>query len=94
LPDTPTFAELGFPEVVAEVSWGIIAAARTAPAAIAGMHAALAAALSMPDARQQIEGAMAMRVIASTPAGYTRRIAADIERWTALVRQYGLRVEQ
>ena len=94
LPDTPTFAELGFPEVVAEVSWGIIAATRMAPTAIAGMHAALAAALAMPDVRQQIEGAMAMRVIASSPAEYTRRIAADIARWTALVRRHGLRVEQ
>jgi tripartite-type tricarboxylate transporter receptor subunit TctC len=58
------------------------------------MHAALAAALAMPDVRQQIEGTMAMRVIASSPAEYTRRIAADIARWTALVRRHGLRVEQ
>ncbi len=93
LPEVPTFAELGWPAVRAEVNWGIVTSARTPPAAVAAMHQALAAALALPAVRAALEETLAMRVIASTPAEYGAGIAADIARWRELVAAQGIRLE-
>jgi tripartite-type tricarboxylate transporter receptor subunit TctC len=51
LPDVPTFAELGFPQVNVETFAGLVAPARTPEPVIKRLHAAFAGALQAPEVR-------------------------------------------
>jgi tripartite-type tricarboxylate transporter receptor subunit TctC len=52
LPDVPTLAELGFTDTAADNWYGLLAPAKTPPAVIAKLHAAVTAALNDPTTRQ------------------------------------------
>ncbi len=53
LPDAPTFAESGYPEVQVDTRYGLLAPAATPSATIARLEAAIAKALATPEVREQ-----------------------------------------
>src|SRR5258707_646468 len=54
LPEVPTFVELGFSDVVADNWSGVLAPARTPPAVIAKLNAALNTAVRTPETRAKL----------------------------------------
>lgn len=86
LPGVPTVRESGGPLANFEASsWnGLAVPAKTPPAAIERLHAAIAAALAQPDVRQRLAD---LNVIAqgSTPAALHERLASDIRRWSDVI---------
>jgi tripartite-type tricarboxylate transporter receptor subunit TctC len=93
LPDVPTFAEAGFPEIQAEMprSWWGLAAPRGVPeAAIRRLHAVFRAALLEPAARKKIEEA-GLAVIANDPEAFTAQLPAEARKWESIVRALNLR---
>jgi len=93
LPDVPTVVEQGYPELIGSGFYGLLAPARTPPAIVAALHAAVVAVLG-PDSpvRQRLES-QGYEVHASTPEEYTAFIRNEIARWTPVVRAAGIRVE-
>jgi len=84
LPDTPTFAEAGYPEVQVDTRYGLLAAAATPPAIIARLEAAIAKALSTPEVRDAY-AALGLDPIASSAQAYGTYLRNEIVRWRKIV---------
>jgi tripartite-type tricarboxylate transporter receptor subunit TctC len=81
VPDLPTFAEQGFPEIVLEPWYGIAAPAGTPPAVVSRLSEGLTRALRANDVRGQIL-ALGYDPIDETPAEFAAAIAADVARFS------------
>lgn len=90
-PDIPTFAELGYPDLVAENFVGV-----SAPAGIPGPVASrlateLNAVLAMPEIRSKLE-AQGFELAQRSPEDFTRFIQEQAERWRPIVKASGARL--
>ncbi len=85
LPDVPTLAQAGVAGVQV-ASWNALAApAGTPPAVLAQLNRAVRDALASPAVQQRLVP-LGMRLAASTPADLQALLAAEIQRWAAVVR--------
>lgn len=89
LPDVPTFAEAGVPGMEAATFTGLLAPKGTPPEVLARLSQALEKILSQPDIIQRFQelGADAQ---ASSPADFTRYLAAEDARWTPIIERAGI----
>ena len=93
LPDVPTVVEQGMPELIASGFYGLLFPARTPPAIVARLHAAVVEALVEGGELRRTLIGQGYEVHATTPAEYTAFIRSEIARWTPVVRAAGIRVE-
>jgi tripartite-type tricarboxylate transporter receptor subunit TctC len=91
-PDLPTVAEAGLPGYAAELHYGLLAPGGTPAAIIAKLNAALNAALAEDDitSRLRVDGS---EPLPSTPAAYAADIASEEEKYSAIVKMSGGKVE-
>ena len=92
LPEVPTTAELGLPELVFGTWFGIMAPRGTAPAAIARCNAAVNEVLADPAARQRL-GDAGMEVYGGPPERLAAHLAAEMQRHAEIVRRCGARLD-
>ncbi len=92
MPDVPTTAEQGFPDVIASGYYGLLAPARTPAAILARLHAVAVESVNKTDLRDKLIR-QGYEVHASTPAEYTAYIRKEIERWTPIVKAAGIKPE-
>jgi tripartite-type tricarboxylate transporter receptor subunit TctC len=92
LPGVPTMAEAGFPTVVAENWYGLLAPAGVPPAVIKRLEAAAQAALADPTFRAGVlkQGALTME---SSGAQFAELIASETARWAPIVKAIELKVD-
>lgn len=90
LPDQPVFNEI-WPGLVAITWFGLLAPARTPPAAVARLNAAAAAAAADATVRERLlnEGILAS---GGTPADFQAFLAREAERWGPLLRRLDIRL--
>lgn len=84
LPDTPTFAEAGLPQVRVDTRYGLITAAGAPAANIARLQSAVAKILSAPEMRERY-GAMGLEAAPSTAQEYAAYLKEDVVRWRKVV---------
>ena len=92
LPDVPTFAELGFPNVLAENWAGVVAPAHTPPAVVSKLGAILGGVME----NQTILHQLALAGVTPAPTDaqkFQAIISGDIERWGRIIRENGLRTD-
>ena len=92
MPNVPTLAESGFPEVVADNLQGLLAPAGTSPVIIDKLYKAVAAILSQPEVRDQLQS-IGFDLYATTPAEFSRIITVELDRYTQIVRRAGIKAE-
>lgn len=92
LPDVPTMAELGYPQITVSNWLGVIAPKGTPPAVIKKVNEAFNKALAQPDMREKIAGPGNI-VGGGTPEEFGAFIAAESKRWAALVKAKGIKLE-
>lgn len=91
LPEVPTMAEAGSPQVLS-ASWSAFLAPAGTPApAIARLHEVITAALRQPEVTQRLTAA-GFSVDATTPEELRRIIADDLARWRRVVREANIQV--
>ena len=91
-PDVPTFAELGLPEYQ-PVAWiGLFAPAGTPAPIREKLAAAVAAGAKAPDFVELWRG-FAADPSGSTPAEFGAFLKADRERWAAVVKKAGVKID-
>ena len=92
MPEIPTTAESGFPQLVADNSYALFAPAGTPAMIVARLHDATVAALALPDVRERLreQGAEPVGDSSTELATY---VAAEIPKWAALARQAGVTPE-
>jgi tripartite-type tricarboxylate transporter receptor subunit TctC len=92
LPDVPTLAETGILNQEADLLIGVVAPAGTPRPIIDLLHTKIANIVKMADVKQRLD-ALGFRPVASTPDAYAAQIKSDIETWSAVVRELGIKVE-
>jgi tripartite-type tricarboxylate transporter receptor subunit TctC len=92
LPDVPTMAELGYPDVVVSNWLGLIGPKGMPAAAVARLNESFNKALATADIREKITGP-GNEVGGGTPEEFTAFIAAENKRWAALVKAKGIKLD-
>lgn len=90
LPDLPTLAEQGLPNVALQVWSGLYAPKGTPPAIVDRVSAALQATLNDPDFQSKAVAAGQETVPPelATPAGAAAFLQAEINKWTPLIKAW------
>jgi tripartite-type tricarboxylate transporter receptor subunit TctC len=90
LPNVPTTAEAGYPDLVV-TSWQAVAApAKTPRDVVAKLHDATVRALRSPDIRERMTQ-IGFEVVAGTPEEFGAFMKAEVERWTKVVNTAGIK---
>ena len=84
LPNAPTFAEAGYPNVVVDTRYGLLAPASTSAVPIARLEAAIAKALATPEVREQFT-ALSLDPAPMSPQDYAAFLREEILRWRKVV---------
>jgi tripartite-type tricarboxylate transporter receptor subunit TctC len=92
LPDIPTFAELGYPDMDIALWFGVVAPAGTPQPIIARLNGELNKILAMPDIRASF-AAQGADPMGGTPAQFDAFMRQESARWGAVVRQAGVKAE-
>ncbi|SCK25523.1 Tripartite-type tricarboxylate transporter, receptor component TctC [Variovorax sp. HW608] len=92
LPDVPSAKEAGIPRMDMDYWIGIGAPAGTPQAVVDKLNKAFVASLAQPDARKKI-AEMGLTVVANTPAQATQLVNSEIERWSAVIKQAGIKAD-
>ncbi len=90
LPEVPTFAEEGWPQVNAPLWNGIVAPAGTPDDLVATLNRAIDGVLAEPDVRGKLAGG-GMDVIGGSPELLGRMMHDEAEKWRPLIRRLGIR---
>jgi tripartite-type tricarboxylate transporter receptor subunit TctC len=90
IPNVPTTAEAGFPELVV-TSWQAVAApAKTSREVVAKLNDAAVRALRSPDIRERMNQ-IGFDVVASTPEEFGKFMQEEVDRWTKVVQRGGIK---
>lgn len=92
LPEMPTLSEQGYSGLDAAPFYGILGPAGMDPAVVRRLSDTLVAVLRSPTVRTQLEE-QGFDVVAGTPEAYGKLIRDEIGRWSAVVKQAGIKVE-
>ncbi len=90
LPDVPTTAETGYPNVTSDNWYGLVAPAATPAEVQKRIHAAAVAALNSPAIKEQY-GKVSGVPSPGTPQDYASFLAAEQEKWSKVVRAIGFK---
>lgn len=93
LPDVPTVAELGYPDVsAAGTNWGLKAPKGTPDAIIEKVSAELAEIMQIEELRDRL-GQLGYFTVGSTPEEYEKQIREEYDRWAKVVKEAGIEAE-
>jgi len=85
-PDVKTIAEQGFPGYESVAWWGIFAPAKTPPAVVSAMNAALVKVLNEPAVRDRLVS-QGMEIVASKPDELGKFLDVEIDRWAKVIKE-------
>jgi len=89
LPDVPTLAESGFPDLVVNTWFGIAVPAGTPAEIVQRLSQELAATLELPEVRSRLEE-LSFAPAPMSPAEVQRFVQTEIERWRPVVQAAGI----
>jgi tripartite-type tricarboxylate transporter receptor subunit TctC len=93
MPDVPTIAESGYPSFNALQWYGLCAPAKTPKAVVDRLNKALNDSLALPDVKTRLAD-QAAEVMPMSPERFAEFIQNDVAKWTRLVRDAKLQIEQ
>src|SRR6266545_477840 len=88
LPEYPTLAEAGYPQVVSTAWNGIVAPAKTPRPVIERLSRELVAALRSEDVREKMLR-LYFQPAGTAPAGLSNLMRSEVERWGKVIRKTG-----
>jgi len=92
LPDVPTFAEEGFPNMSVGSWVGLVAKAGTPAATIGKLNHALNAALLTPEVRKGL-ATLQSEPVGGTPEEFGKKILDDAESWKRIIKEARITLE-
>lgn len=92
LPDVPTFAELGYPELTMAVWYGLIAQSMMPKEIVVHMNRELNAILNQPEMISRLSQ-MNLEPIPGTPEAMARFVRSERERWKKVIEVSGARLD-
>jgi tripartite-type tricarboxylate transporter receptor subunit TctC len=90
LPDLPTMAESGYPQIEADNWYGMVAPARTPRPIIARLNAAAVAALKTLEVRDKLisQGAI---LVGDSPEAFAAYLRSEIAKWAKVAQAAGIK---
>jgi len=92
LPDVPTVAEAGFSDTLVQSWYGVAALAKTPAPVVAWLGGQFQRAMASAEVRARL-AALDTEILALDGPGFTALIAAETQRWGALIRKRGIRLQ-
>jgi tripartite-type tricarboxylate transporter receptor subunit TctC len=92
LPDVPTIAESGYPQIDVTSWWGLLVPAGVSKEIIARLHAETVKALNTAEMRERLAGQGA-NVMTNTPEQFAAYIKSEIAKWGRIVTESGARLD-
>ena len=92
LPDVPTLAEAGVPELVSEIMHGVLLPAGTAPNIVRLLYREIARIVALPEVQRPF-AALGYEPLANTPEEFAAQIKAEVAKWGKVVRGAKIKVE-
>jgi tripartite-type tricarboxylate transporter receptor subunit TctC len=89
-PEVPTMAEIGFPRVVFENWFGIVAPAATPKPVIARLHREMQTIGAMQETKQRLD-AVGIESVSASPEQFAALVRSDLPRMVKLVRDAGIK---
>ncbi|WP_395707384.1 Bug family tripartite tricarboxylate transporter substrate binding protein [Casimicrobium huifangae] len=91
LPEVPTFEELGFSGFTAVQWYGIVGPAKMPLAVVSRLNEEINRAIALPELRERLSGE-ALEPMSMSSAEFSAFIAAEVARWTKLVRERNIEI--
>ncbi|MGE8439990.1 MAG: Bug family tripartite tricarboxylate transporter substrate binding protein [Comamonas testosteroni] len=91
LPEVPTIAQAGYPDILVQSWYGIAAPAKTPVPVVEWLSQQFQRALAMPEVRARLTATDA-EILALDAARFTELIAVENRRWGALIHKRGIRL--
>jgi len=92
LPEVPTLAESGYPDIDIVTWYAVIAPAGTAQAIADRLYREYTAVAQMPEV-QRFLAEQGLIYLPNTPGQFAERVAAESARWADIIRQQHIRVD-
>ncbi len=92
LPDVPTFAESGVSGVLVTNWYSVMSVGGTPKPVLERLRSELTRAIAAPDMRDRLATA-ALEPAPNTPEQFRKMIAAELERWSRVMKEAGIRQE-
>ena len=92
LPDVPTFAELGYKNIVAAAHVGMVVPAATPADTIEALNKEVVAVLNEPEVRKRLVD-FGVEPVGNTPAEYREMLKTETERWHKLISDLKISLE-
>lgn len=92
LPQLPTLAEAGAPEIQADAWIGIVAPAKTPPEIVNRLRSALVQILGEPAVQEKLR-AQSMDPVANTPAEFRSMLTEEVARWRPVIEKNGITLD-
>jgi tripartite-type tricarboxylate transporter receptor subunit TctC len=92
LPQVPTSAEAGMPEVVVITWYGLFAPAGTRPEIVERLNAEVSKVLNASDVKAKL-AQVGLDVATSTPAEFAKFIRAESEKWAKVIKAANIRAD-
>lgn len=93
LPNVPTTAEAGMPELVVITWYGLFVPAGVKPEIVERLNSEVAKAMNAPDSRARL-AKVELEVATGTPADAARFVREEYERWGKVIRDAGIKPPQ
>ena len=92
LPDVPTFAELGYPDIVAAAHVGMVVPAGTPAETIDALNQKVVAALNEPKVNATLVE-FGIQPVGNSPAEYTAMLKEETTKWQSLIKELGIKLD-
>ena len=92
VPEVPTFVEQGYKDAVSATWFGLILRSSVPRDVVAKLSAEFNAALAMPDVREKL-AERGMLIVGGSPEQFTAHIRREYERWGAIIKARGIKVD-
>jgi tripartite-type tricarboxylate transporter receptor subunit TctC len=92
LPDVPTMAEAGYPDIEGESWFAVAVPAGTPKEIVALLNREIVRSMALPDVKERL-ATLGFESIASSPEEFGARIRTDLEKWGKVIRAAKIKAE-
>jgi tripartite-type tricarboxylate transporter receptor subunit TctC len=90
LPEVPTMAEAGYPQIVGSAWFGVVVPAGTPRETIVWLNRAIGKVLVMPDVKDRAQ-VLGFEPVGNSPEAFAAQIKADGAKWAKVIREAGIK---
>jgi tripartite-type tricarboxylate transporter receptor subunit TctC len=90
LPDVPTMAEAGYPDIEGEAWFAVIVPAKTPKEIITLLHQEIVKLIALPDMKERL-GALGFEPVGNTPEECAAQFKTEIAKWGKIIREAGIK---